>query len=122
MAGEEDQKINRIITKDNTGHYTWGKECDGWHLLKSDALSVIMEKMPPGTTEVLHYHEKAQQLFYILSGTADLEVEGIEYIIRANECMHVKPGLKHKIKNSAKEDLHFLVISAPESHGDRINC
>ena len=28
----------------NTEHYNWGEACDGWHLLKTDSLSVIQEK------------------------------------------------------------------------------
>ena len=110
-----------LITKENSEHYLWGQDCDGWHLLKSDTLSVIQERMPVGTFESLHYHEKAQQLFFILSGTAILEIEGVEYVANKNESVHVKPGLKHKISNKAQEDLHFLVISEPKAHGDRIN-
>ena len=33
----------------NAEHYQWGNACDGWHLLKSETLSVIQEKMPAGT-------------------------------------------------------------------------
>jgi len=43
----------------NTDHYTWGVNCDGWHLLKSDTLSVIQERMPHNTKEQLHYHQFA---------------------------------------------------------------
>jgi hypothetical protein len=52
-----------IKNTDNSEHYIWGENCDGWHLLKSDSLSVIQEKMPPGTKESLHFHSKAQQFF-----------------------------------------------------------
>ncbi|MET7035751.1 hypothetical protein [Elizabethkingia miricola] len=47
----------------NTEHYNWGGVCDGWHLLKTDSLSIIQEKMPPNTEETFHYHTKAQQFF-----------------------------------------------------------
>ena len=49
----------------NAEHYTWGEDCDGWHLVREPALSVIEESMPPGAQEVRHYHEKAQQFFYV---------------------------------------------------------
>ncbi len=67
---------NPITSTENAEHYTWGNQCDGWHLLRSGSLSVIQERMPPGTSEQMHYHESAQQVFYILSGTATFEVEG----------------------------------------------
>ena len=78
--------------------------------------------MPSESSEKLHFHEKSQQLFFILSGTATFEIEGEEFLVKAHESIHIKPGLKHKIKNMNKADLHFLVISEPKAHGDRINC
>jgi len=53
----------KIINTKNAEHYNWGNNCDGWHFVKSDSLSVIKEKMPPMTKEKLHYHEKAQHFF-----------------------------------------------------------
>lgn len=101
-------------------HYTWGQQCDGWHLLKTDSLSVIQENMPPGTSEQPHFHTRAQQLFYILSGTATFTVEGKEITVQANESLHIAPGVKHHIENRSAVHLQFLVISEPKSHGDRV--
>ncbi len=110
-----------ITSTENAEHYTWGAQCDGWHLLRSDSLSVIQERMPPGTAEQLHYHERAQQVFFILSGTATFEVEGELLTVNAGQSIHIKPNTKHRILNNYTEDLHFLVISEPKSHGDRVN-
>src|ERR1700744_4775265 len=109
-----------MTSTENAEHYVWGTGCDGWHLLRSDSLSVIQERMPPGTAEQLHYHERAQQVFYILSGTATFEINGEEKIVQANESIHIAPKTKHCIANKAADDLHFLVISEPKSHGDRV--
>jgi len=110
-----------ITSVNNAEYYTWGQQCDGWHLLKSDSLSVIQEHMPPGTNEQLHYHEKAQQVFYILSGTATFEIDGELKTVNANQSIHITKGKKHRILNNADADLHFLVISEPKAHGDRVN-
>lgn len=106
---------------ENAEHYTWGNQCDGWHLLRTDSLSVIEERMPPGTAEQLHYHKNAQQVFYILSGTATFEVEVELKIVNAGQSIHIPKGTKHRIKNNCETDLHFLVISEPKAHGDRVN-
>ena len=106
---------------ENAEHYTWGDNCDGWHLLKTDSLSVIREKMPPGTSEQLHFHQHAQQLFYILSGVATFEVDGKTTVIKAGESIHIPKTLEHCIANRSDKDLEFLVISEPKAHGDRIN-
>jgi mannose-6-phosphate isomerase-like protein (cupin superfamily) len=106
---------------DNAEHYIWGNQCDGWHLLKSDTLSVIQERMPPGTGEQLHYHERAQQVFYILTGTATFEVDGETKIVYERQSIQIPKNTKHRILNNSNADLHFLVISEPKSHGDRVN-
>ena len=110
-----------ITSTENAEHYTWGDRCDGWHLLRSESLSVIQERMPPGASEQLHYHERAQQVFYILSGAATFEVEGELKTVLANQSIHISPKTKHCILNNSDTDLHFLVISEPRSHGDRVN-
>jgi|SRR6185503_5346640 len=110
-----------ITSTENAEHYTWGNNCDGWPLLRSDSLSVIQERMPPGTSEQLHYHDRAQQVFYILSGTAIFEVDGQIETVNANQSIHIPPKAKHRISNNGATDLHFLVISEPKSQGDRVN-
>ena len=111
----------RISNTHNTEHYTWGEACDGWHFLKTGNLSVIRERMPKDRAEKLHYHEKSEQFFYILSGEATFEVETVKYIVRAGEGISIKPGEKHQVSNNAGSDLEFIVISSPMAHGDRIN-
>jgi len=110
-----------ITSTQNAEHYTWGNDCDGWHLLKSDSLSVIQERMPPNTGEQLHFHHHAQQVFYILSGTATFEVVGEVFTVEASQSIHIPPETRHRILNKGADDLHFLVISEPKAHGDRVN-
>ncbi|HCT29392.1 MAG TPA: cupin domain-containing protein [Bacteroidales bacterium] len=110
-----------IVDTSNAEHYKWGDTCDGWHFVKSDSLSVIKETMPCMTKERLHYHEKAQQFFYILAGTATFEINGTTCVVNKNQGISIKPGIKHRVFNNGDSDLKFIVISEPKSHGDRVN-
>ncbi len=110
-----------ITSTKNAEHYTWGNQCDGWHLLKSGSLSVIQERMPSGTAEQMHYHQFSQQVFYVLSGEATFIIEGAEHIVSDGQSIHIEKGVNHHIMNRSDDDLHFLVISEPKAHGDRIN-
>jgi mannose-6-phosphate isomerase-like protein (cupin superfamily) len=105
----------------NAPHYTWGDNCDSWHLLQTNELSILQESMPPGASEQLHYHQKAQQVFYILTGVATFEIDGAILQLNAGESIHVEKNRKHRILNNSSEPLSFLLVSQPKAHGDRIN-
>src|SRR4051794_33383947 len=109
-----------IQSIDNADHYKWGNSCDGWHLLKSDKLTVIQERMPGNTSETLHFHNTTQQVFYILSGFATFEFNESELIAVPGESLHIPARTLHRICNKEAHDLTFLVISEPDSHSDRI--
>jgi mannose-6-phosphate isomerase-like protein (cupin superfamily) len=103
-------------------HYQWGNGCDGWALVDTDALSVKQEEMPAQTSEVLHYHEKAQQFFFILKGIATFEVENESYTVYAGQGFHIQAGKKHRIINNTAEDIAFILSSQPSTNKDRFNC
>lgn len=107
-------------SKHSAEHYQWGTGCDGWHLLAGDDLSVIEERMPPGTSELRHRHARARQFFYVLEGEAVLELEGDVHRLLRGEGLHVPPGAAHQVRNDSAADVRFLVVSAPKSHGDRV--
>lgn len=113
-------RTNETISIANADHYAWGEDCDGWHLVRTPELSVIQERMPPGTCEVRHFHERARQFFFVLAGEAVLEVDGEEHWLQPQQGYEVAPGIAHQIFNRGHENLDFLVASQPPSHGDRI--
>ena len=106
-------------SKENSEHYYWGDNCSGWHLVKSEKLSVIEELMPPNTSEKEHYHNFSEQYFYILKGTAIFEIEGENIRVNTGEGIHIKPQIVHRISNKEIIDLEFIVISQPTTRGDR---
>jgi mannose-6-phosphate isomerase-like protein (cupin superfamily) len=110
---------NSVSSTKTAEHYAWGEGCEAWHLVKNSQMSIIQEAMPPGISEVQHYHSRAQQFFYMLAGEAVMEISGKETHICAGEGLHVEPGVPHRIMNQSDKPIQFLVISQPESHGDR---
>lgn len=108
-----------MISKEQAEHYNWGQGCDGWHLVKSKQLSIIQERIPPGAGEVKHFHQHAQQFFFILSGRARLTIGETIYELLPHQGCHVAAGCVHKIENDYTEDLIFTVTSTPTTSGDR---
>lgn len=93
--------------------------CDGWHLLKSEHLSVIHERMPPGTSEDRHLHKVVRQFFFVLSGEVTLELNGTAERLQPMEGLEVEPGLPHQICNHSNNEVEFLVISSGLARNDR---
>ena len=112
------------VSVETAEHYVWGERqgptCDGWHLVRSEGLSVIEERMPAGAREERHFHARARQFFYVLDGELTLEVEGREHGLGAGQGMEVPPGSPHQALNETREAVRFLVISSPPGQGDRI--
>ncbi|WP_410511536.1 cupin domain-containing protein [Paenibacillus sp. BR2-3] len=108
------------ISKETGEHYIWGINCDGWHLLKQDNLSIIHERMPPGTEEARHYHNRSRQFFFILLGKAVIEINGEVYELNQQEGIEVPQQTPHQIFNETDDSIEFLVISQPTTKGDRI--
>ena len=99
--------------------YGWGDGCEGWQLVRAQSLSIIEERMPPGTREQRHWHARARQFFYVLSGTLTLEVEGVTHSLSPRMGIELPQGTAHQAINETGSDVEFLVISEPPSHGDR---
>ena len=110
-----------VVSVETAEHYIWGEICDGWHLLQRDDMSVIRERVPAGGSEVMHYHEKARQFFYILEGEALMVFEDHHVVLRKDDGLEISPQVKHQFRNQSNADVHFLVISVPSTRGDRIN-
>jgi mannose-6-phosphate isomerase-like protein (cupin superfamily) len=112
--------IVMVTSKATSEHYAWGNGCEGWRLLNRSDVSVIHERMPPGTQESRHYHEKARQFFFILRGTATMEMSVESHSLGEQQGIEIPPGIPHQIFNRSTTDLEFLVISSPTTIGDRI--
>jgi mannose-6-phosphate isomerase-like protein (cupin superfamily) len=109
-----------IVDVSSAEHYLWGAGCDGWHLLQRDDLSIITERVPAGESERSHFHVRSRQFFYILTGEAVIEVEGESKILRAHQGIEIPPNVVHQFRNESSQEVTFLVISVPKSHGDRV--
>jgi len=107
------------ISRANAEHYTWGQGCDGWYLVKNDQMTIIEERIPPGSGETLHVHAKSRQFFFVLAGTAVMDHGGMTTILGAGTGLEIPPGVAHRILNNGKTDLSLVVTSSPPSHADR---
>lgn len=111
--------MGEVVQASAENHYVWGNDCDGWHLVRSENLSVIEERMPPSVAEQRHFHTRARQFFYVLEGKLTVEINGRLIVLGTRQGLEISPGEPHQAMNRSGADVSFLVISQPPSHGDR---
>jgi mannose-6-phosphate isomerase-like protein (cupin superfamily) len=109
-----------IRNLENAEHYVWGTGCDGWRLLAEQDLAVTQERMPAGTREVRHWHERARQLFFVLTGRLQIESDADTHDLLPGDAVEIAPGSPHQVRNVSDADATFLVISSPTTRGDRV--
>lgn len=109
----------RIVNRENAEHYNWKTVCDGWHLVQTEELSVIAEKMPPNTFEDVHFHHKSKQFFFVLSGKAEMRLQDRTVRLETGTGIEIMPKELHQMANVSNNPVEFMVISMPKSHGDK---
>jgi len=110
-----------IKNQSSAEHYRWGQVCDGWRLLSGSDLSVIQERIPPGAGEVRHYHQRARQLFFVLSGELLIELGEQHFRLSSGDALEVPPGAPHRVRNEAQVDAAFFFDAAATTERDRVN-
>ncbi len=109
-----------LISKKNAPNYMWGANCSCWVLNDTEGLSVKQEQMPSGAREQLHYHQNANQFFFMLKGVATFYIEEEVVEVKEQEGIMIENRRKHFLENKSEESIEFLVISQPTTNKDRI--
>ena len=65
---------------------------------------------PPGFEGFLHYHDEQDELYFVHSGTARVEVDGEERTLGPGGLCHVESTTPRKISNAGEDDLVLLVV------------
>ncbi len=71
-----------------------------------------------GTATQEHYHPKSEEIYYILSGTGRMKLNGEEREVAALDAIAIPPGAAHKIWNTGSVPLVLLCCCAPGYEND----
>jgi mannose-6-phosphate isomerase-like protein (cupin superfamily) len=72
----------------------------------------ISSYQPKGYAEV-HFHEVAENIYYILQGRGIVELDGTRHLVEPHTVVHIPAGVRHGIFNTGLEDLIFIVAASP---------
>jgi mannose-6-phosphate isomerase-like protein (cupin superfamily) len=79
--------------------------------------SLAEASMTPGQSTERHYHKICEEFYFLLEGTAQMEIDGQTRGVGPGDAILIPPGARHQI--TAKSDLRFLCCCAPPyDHAD----
>jgi quercetin dioxygenase-like cupin family protein len=69
----------------------------------------------PGQVAPGHAHQDMCEVFFIESGTGNMCVDGIDYLLSPGTCIAVEPGEVHEVSNRGTEDLVITYFGIVDS-------
>ena len=76
--------------------------------------------MPPGYVGFHHYHDTQDELYFVHSGSARVEVDGETRILGPGGLFHVESTTPRRVSNASEsEDLVLLVIGGKDGYVER---
>jgi mannose-6-phosphate isomerase-like protein (cupin superfamily) len=79
----------------------------------SRAHSLAQIVIPPGKASLKHYHPVAEESYYILSGTARMEMDGEIAMLGPGDSVIILPNQVHQIVNAGPGDVTLLAVCVP---------
>jgi mannose-6-phosphate isomerase-like protein (cupin superfamily) len=77
-----------------------------------EAFGVNVIVMPPHYDGVFHYHDEQDELYFVHSGTARVEVDDEERLLGPGGIVHVTSTTPRRVSNAGDVDLVLLVVGA----------
>ena len=107
----------QILTANEADEYFFDEGCYILELSNSSAdpdVSIARARVKPGVTTKLHRLDGVVERYVILSGTGQVEVDGIPpKLVSAGDVVIIPALCSQRITNSGSEDLVFLAICTP---------
>lgn len=81
--------------------------------------SLAEATLPPGGATERHWHKASEELYFILEGSGNMEIEGEEQKVGVGDAILIPSGKWHQITANEDSELRFLCCCAPPySHED----
>ena len=89
------------------------------HALGVTAFGVNGIVYPPGHEGFFHYHDEQDELYFVHSGTALVEVDGEARTLTSGGLCHVTATTPRRVSNAGEDDLVLIVIGGKDGYVER---
>jgi mannose-6-phosphate isomerase-like protein (cupin superfamily) len=83
------------------------------------AFGVNVIVYPPNYEGFHHYHDAQDELYFVHSGTARVEVGGEDRLVGPGGLVHVESTTPRKVSNAGDDDLVLLVVGGKDGYVER---
>ena len=74
--------------------------------------SLAEATLEPGQKTERHYHAESEEIYYLVQGSGDMEVDGERRTVSPGDAILIPPGAWHRIR-AGGEQLRFLCCCSP---------
>jgi mannose-6-phosphate isomerase-like protein (cupin superfamily) len=88
-------------------------------LMHTAAQSLAEATLAPGQQTERHYHAASEELYYLVGGEGEMEIDGERSPVTVGDAILIPPGAWHQITATGESELRFLCCCAPPyTHAD----
>jgi len=75
--------------------------------------SLAEASVPPGSSTLLHRHQKSEELYHILSGSGRMTLGDEDFDVAPGDTILIPPGIAHCLHNTGDQPLRLLCCCTP---------
>jgi mannose-6-phosphate isomerase-like protein (cupin superfamily) len=98
------ERVESFVTKDGS----FIRE-----LHHTDAQSLAEATLEPGQATERHYHRATEEIYFVIKGSGDMEVDGESERVRPGDAVLIPPGAWHTLVNDGTSELRILCCCVP---------
>ncbi len=87
--------------------------------IKGTIQMINWAKMKPNKSFAQHYHENMNEIFIIISGKAEIEIDEERTTLKATDTVYIPSQAKHRMRNIGSKDVEYLAIGIIKKAGGK---
>ena len=98
------ERVESFVTKDGS----FIRE-----LHHTEAQSLAEATLEPGQATERHYHRATEEIYFVIKGSGDMEVDGRTERVRPGDAILIPAGAWHTLVNDGTSELRILCCCVP---------
>lgn len=91
-----------------------------WGKFDARNLLVTWTVVAPGGQRRGHTHPGSEQVYVIIRGTAQMEVDHERQLLSSGTLVYIPPGARHSVSNAGPDELVYLTAASPPFPMERL--